>query len=35
MARLAMVGPDGRSTLITAGWHRLAADDDDERCPLR
>ena len=33
VARLTMVGPDGRSTLITTGWHRLAADDDDEQVP--
>ena len=33
VARLTMVGPDGRSTLITTGWHRLAAADDDEQVP--
>jgi uncharacterized protein len=30
VARLTMVGPDGRSTLITTGWHRLAAADDEQ-----
>ena len=34
-ARLTMVGPDGRSTLISAGWHRLAAGVEDESVPAR
>ena len=35
VARLAMVGPDGRSTLITTGWHRLAPDDEPVPAPVR
>jgi putative CocE/NonD family hydrolase len=34
VARLAMVGPDGRSTLITTGWHRLAPDDEPDPAPV-
>ncbi len=35
VARLAMVGPDGRSTLITTGWARLAANAENEPGPAR
>jgi uncharacterized protein len=33
VARLSVVGPDGRSTLITTGWHRSAAGAGDEPAP--